>query len=131
MESEMRSACLKAAAKLGIGLSLLAAVIGIRLVTVTPDGVESEIEKLKLLDARIASESSPANSHAQEDEPGSDDSILSRLSAGAREHMPSSDSGRRDGDKLVSCQLDGTTQFTRADDCAMRGGDSTVITHER
>ena len=127
----MRHACSKAAAKLGIGLSLLAAVIGMRLMTAMPEGVESGVEELERLDERIAAESPAANSGAQEVEPAQDDSIVARLSAGVREHIPSSDSGLRDGDKLVSCRLGGNTQYTRADDCAMRGGDSTVISRER
>ena len=56
MRPELKSACLKAAAKLGIGLSLLVALIGIRLVTTTPEGVESGIKKLERLDSQLASE---------------------------------------------------------------------------
>jgi len=61
MEPEMKTACLKAGAKLGIGLSLLVAVIGIRLVTTTPEGIESGIEELERLDAQIAAEAAAAN----------------------------------------------------------------------
>jgi len=126
----MKSVCLKALAKLGIGLSLLAAVIGIRLATMNPEGVESGIHELERLEAQIASESGSANSRSSGAEAVPDDSIVSRISAGVRKHMPGSDSGSRDGDKLVSCHLDGRTQFMRADDCAMRGGDSTVVSRE-
>jgi hypothetical protein len=131
MEPEMKSACLKAAVKLGIGLSLLGAVIGIRLVTTTRDGVESGIKELERLDEQIASESISTNSGTREAEPAADDSIVSRLAAGVREHMPSSDSRSGDGDKLVSCRLGGSTHFMRADDCAIRGGESTVLSRER
>lgn len=131
MEPEMKSACSRAAAKLGIGLSLLAAVIGIRMLTTTPPGVESGIKKLERLDAQIASESTFANSETSDAEPSSGDSIVSRLSAGIQERMPSFDSRSRDGDKLVSCRLANGSHFMRADDCAMRGGESTIVTHDR
>lgn len=131
MKPEMKSACLKAGAKLAIGFSLLAAVIGIRMVTATPVGIESGIEELERLDVQIASESSSTNSRTPDAAPAADDSIAARLSADIREHMPSFDSRSDDGDKLVSCRLGGSTRFMRADDCAMRGGASTVVSHDR
>jgi hypothetical protein len=131
MEPEIKRACSKAAAKLGIGLSLLAAVIGIRLVTAMPEGIESGIEELERLEAQIGSESNSTRSETPDVDPASGDSIVSRLGAGMLEHMPDSDSGPRDGDKLVSCRLGASTHFMRAGDCSMRGGDSTIIKHER
>jgi hypothetical protein len=131
MKPEIKRACSKAAAKLGIGLSLLAAVIGIRLVTATPEGIESGVEELERLEAQIASESNSTRSETPDADPASGDSIVSRLGAGMLEHMPDSDPGPRDGDKLVSCRLGASTHFMRAGDCSMRGGDSTVIKHER
>ena len=116
----MKLACTKAGAKLGVGLSLLAAVIGIRLVTATPDGVESGIEELERLDAQIASEAATRDSEIPDAEPAAADSIVSRL-------RPDSASRSQDGEKMVSCRLSGTTHFMRADDCAMRGGASTVV----
>lgn len=131
MELEIKRACLKAAAKLGIGLSLLAAVIGIRLVTATHEGIESGIEELERLEAQMASESNSTQSETPDVGPASVDSIVSRLGEGMLEHMPDSDPGPPDGDKLVSCRLGASTHFMRAGDCSMRGGDSTVIKHER
>jgi hypothetical protein len=131
MEPEMKTACVKAAAKLGIGLCLLTAVIGIRLVTISTDGVESGIRELKRLDAQIASEPASASAPVLDAEPPADDGIVSRLSAGIRERMPGSDSRSRDGDKLVSCYIGGRTQFMRADNCAMRGGKSTDVSLDR
>ena len=131
MDAEMKTACLKAAAKLAIGLSLVTALIGIRLVTATPDGVESGIEELERLDAELTSESSTPNGDGSGDPTAAGDSILSRLSAGVRDHLPSSDSRSRDGEKMVSCLLGGRTQFMRADDCSMRGGQSTVVSRDR
>ena len=126
----MKTACLKAGAKLGIGLSLLAAVIGIRLVTTTPEGIESGIEELERLDAQIAAEAAAANAEIPEAEPTSEDSIASRLTAGIVEGSPGSDSRSQDADKMVSCRLAGSTHFMRADNCAMRGGESTVFSDE-
>jgi len=130
MEPEIKTACLKAGAKLGIGLSLLAAVIGIRLVTTTPEGIESGIEELERLDAQIAAETAAANAETPEAEPTSEDSIVSRLTAGIAEGGPGSDSRSEDADKMVSCRLVGSTHFMRADDCAMRGGEYTVFSDE-
>jgi hypothetical protein len=132
MEPEMKSACLKACAKLGIGLSLLVAVIGIRVVTTTPEGVESDIRELERLDAEIVSEAIAANPEASAAESAAvDDSIASRLSGGLHGLTSNSDSRSGDGDKLVSCRLDGRTHFMRADDCAMRGGRSTILSEDR
>lgn len=126
----MKTACLKAGAKLGIGLSLLAAVIGIRLVTTTPEGIESGIEELERLDAQMAAEAVVANAEITQAEPTSEDSIVSRLTAGIAEGSSGSDSRSPDADKMVSCRLAGSTHFMRADDCAMRGGESTVFSDE-
>jgi hypothetical protein len=129
MEAEMKRACLKASAKLAIGLSLLVAVIGIRLVTTTPEGIESEIQELERLDALIASE---ANLDAPEAESGAtDDSIGSVFSGALRETKPNNEVRSGDGDKLVSCRLAGRTHFMRANDCAMRGGKSTILSDDR
>jgi len=131
MEPEMKTACLKAGAKLGIGLSLLAAVIGIRMVTTTAEGVESGIKDLERLDAQIASESASTNANAPDTAPVPDDSIVSQLGAGIRERLPGGDPRSRDGDKLVSCRLGDSTHFMRADDCAMRGGASMIVSRDR
>jgi hypothetical protein len=132
MEPEMKSACLKAGAKLGIGLSLLAAVIGIRLVTTQPDGVESDIRELERLDAQLASEATAANPEAPAAKSTDvDDSIVSRFSRGIHDLKSNSDSRSRAGDKLVSCSLAGRTHFMRENDCAMRGGESTILSEDR
>ena len=128
MEAELKSACLKASAKLAIGLSLLVAVIGIRLVTTTPEGIESEIQELERLDALIASEPNP---DAPEAESGAmEDSSGPVFGGGLRETKPNNDVRSGDGDKLVSCRLAGRTHFMRANDCAMRGGKSTTVSDD-
>ena len=130
MEPEMKSAWLRTGMKLGIGLALIAAVIGIRMITATPDGIESGIAELERLDSQLAAEAAPSAAEKAATASDSDDegaSIVSRLSGG----MLGSDSGSRDGDKLVSCRVNGATQFMRADDCAMRGGESTLFDRPR
>ena len=81
----MRSAYWKASAKLGIGLILLAAIIGIRMVVATPEGVPAAIEKLDQLNAALAAESVERERSSAA---GATDSIVSRLSAGMLEHLP-------------------------------------------
>jgi hypothetical protein len=138
MEPEIKRAFLRASAKLGIGLSLVAAVIGIRIVTATSPGIESGIEELERLDARLAAESTTASSEpleagaARDGVAGSDGeaSVGSRMSATLRERLPTSQAETAQGDKLVSCDLRGKTHFMRADDCATRGGRSTVLPEE-
>jgi hypothetical protein len=131
MDEELKHALVKAGTKLGIGLALLAAVIGIRIVTATPRGVEAEIEELERIDRELAMESAAAPAAAEESAPsGAEPSMVSRLTGGLSEALEKSDAGPRDGDKLVSCRLGAGAQYMRADDCAMRGGRSTVFEDE-
>ena len=131
MEPELKKACVKAAAKLGIGLTLVVAIIGIRMVSVTPDGVPAAIEKLEALDKQIEAESASVGEAIAESGSASGNSIVSRLRAGVRDHLPGSKTKSEDGERLVSCRLAGRTQFMRADDCAVRGGESTDVAKKR
>ena len=137
MEPEIKTALVKAAAKLGIGLSLVVAVIGIRMISVSPEGVSASIEKLDDLEEEMAAEASHAISLEFADSPREivpDDSIASRLNSGFRERFSGLDSDARDSqarERLVSCRLGSSTQFMRADDCAMRGGQSTDVSRKR
>ena len=131
MEPELKKACVKAAAKLGIGLTLVVAIIGIRMVSVTPDGVPAAIEKLEALDKQIEAESASVGEAIAESGSASGNSIVSRLRAGVRDHLPGSKMKSEDGERLVSCRLAGRTQFMRADDCAVRGGESTDVAKKR
>jgi hypothetical protein len=130
MGEEIKRALVRSAAKLGIGLGLLAAVIGIRIVTATPRGVESEIAKLDRFEQATASETPDTASPAPAATPAESDSLVDRLSTTLREGLPKSDPGARDGDKLVSCRLATGMHYMRADDCATRGGTSTVFVDE-
>jgi hypothetical protein len=131
MEPELKKACWNAAVKLGIGLTLVVAVIGIRLVSVTSDGVPAAIEKLDALNDQLAEESAAGSPAASRTASESEGSIVARLSAGVREHFTSSNGKSRDGERLVSCRLSGRTQFMRADDCAVHGGASTDVGKSR
>lgn len=127
----MKSAVFKVGAKLGLGLGLIAAVIGIRIVTATPKGVEAEIAELDAVAAEtgvVANTPSVGEPRPNEQAPPS---LVSRLGAGMRERIPGSERSARDDDKLVSCRLGSGTQFMRAADCATRGGRSTVLEDDR
>jgi hypothetical protein len=131
MEPEMKTSLRKAAIKLGIGLTLVAAVVGIRMITVTPEGVPAAIEKLEQLDSEIAAEAAESERVGTASADGADESFVSRFGAGMRDHFPGSDSDSRAGERMVSCRLSGRTQFMRADDCAVRGGESTFLSNDR
>lgn len=131
MEPELKTAYWKAGAKLGIGLTLVAAVVGIRMISVTPEGVPAAIEKLEQLDSEIAAEAAENERAATALVEDGDESLVSRLGAGMREHLQDSDSGSPDGERMVSCRSNGRTQFMRADDCAVRGGESTFLSDDR
>jgi hypothetical protein len=137
MEPEVKRAFFKAGAKLGIGLSLLAAVIGIRILTATAPGIESGIEELDRLGAQMAREATQASSDRIEAGTRSGegdrdpDSLGSRMNAALRGHFPGSVAETHEGEKLVSCDLNGRMHFMRADDCASRGGRSTVFSDDR
>ncbi len=127
MEAEMKSACIRAAVRLGFGLSIVLALVGIRIVTATPDGVEAGIEELERLDAEIAAEAVVAPEEASVAETEAGGSIVSRFGEGVRDRITGTDDSSRDGDKLVSCRIGGRSHFMRAGDCAMRGGSSTIV----
>ena len=131
MEPEMKTSLWKAAAKLGIGLTLVAAVVGIRMITVTPEGVPAAIEKLEQLDSQIAAEAAASERAARASDEDADDSFASRFGAGMREQFSDSDSDSRNGERMVSCRVSGRKQFMRADDCAIRGGASTFLSNDR
>lgn len=131
METAIKSAVVNAGLKAAIGLSLVAGLIAIRLVSATPEGVKAGIEELERLDAQLSAESTGANSNGSSVATGGDESMVSKMTAGVRERMGASDSRTRDGEKLVSCVVSGRTHFMRADDCAMRRGQSSVIEPDR
>jgi len=133
MEAEIRSAWITAGVKLCLGLVLLCAVIGIRIVTASPQRAVEAVEAASP-DAepiRDQNEDPELRSHPQLEMAAEKSSVLARVVDEVREQLPGGPPASRDGDKLVSCRLDGRTQFMRADDCAMRRGTSRIIESDR
>ncbi len=108
MEAYLSKACWRAGTKLVAGLTVLGALVGIRIVTATPTGVEGEIAELARFEVEQASGA------ASDAEPGHAGS-LSDAGEAARE--------QGDLDRMVRCVLGGSLQFMRAADCATRGGE--------
>jgi hypothetical protein len=126
MESDMKAAWVKAGLKLGLGFLIVGAVIGIRVVTATPDGVEADIEEMERATQAAAVQATPAAPKARASEvlAGEGGSLVDRLSASIG---AGSAPQAQPGSKMVSCTLGGGTQFMTADDCAMRGGRAKVF----
>jgi len=128
MQSEIETAIKRAACKLGAGLLLLAALIGVRIVTATPAGIESEIAELERLESATAQSDQQASDPSVPDTAeGAEESgsLLSRLRPGGR--PSSAGAAAPDGERLVSCELGGGVQFMRGADCATRGGRATDL----
>lgn len=118
MEVDLSKACWRAGMKLAVGLAVLGAVVGIRIVTATPAGVEGEIAELERFDAEQARASA---TDALPDEAGSPTASASdgvQADTASAAVAPEAD----DLDRLVRCHVSGSQQFMRAADCAVRGG---------
>jgi len=132
MDSTIQRAIAMALAKLGLGLLLVAAVVGIRVVTVAPAGVEGDIEALErthaeAIRAQTGSAAEPVPDPQAEPEEG--DSLFSFFEGDAAEAdaLPERDA---DADRLVRCEIAGGLQFMRGADCAARGGRWTLVEDE-
>ena len=126
MEPELKRAMTRAGLKLGGGLALVAALVGIRVVTAEPASVAEGVAALERLEEELATETAEAGtvgrSRATATSPGVGRGVHTREAPVPR-RQPTSRS--QDADRLVSCSLGGTVQFMRAADCLSRGGDST------
>jgi len=133
MDSEMKTAWMKAGLKIVLGFVFVGAVIGIRIVSLTPNRAETGGESLERVEPVAVAETSRVapEAAAPEATPGRDASRMDRLSSRVREPLPDAAASSRDGDRMVSCRLLGRTQFMNADDCAMRGGRSTRLETKR
>lgn len=127
MEATLESAFKRAGLKFGGGLIFIVAIIGIRVVTATSAGIESEIAELEALESEIAAESVSMGRRVEPKEtpPVEDGSLASRLGATVRERLSGPTAAGPDADRLVSCSLANGIHFMRAADCATRGGRST------
>jgi hypothetical protein len=138
MQPEIRKACRRAGLKFGTGLVVIGAVLGIRVVTVEPRGVEDGIAELETIETELESASAPSartterpasttGERAVGDAPGF--RAATETEAGALASSPEPEPHA--GDALVSCRLRGSSQFMRAADCAMRGGRATPLADDR
>lgn len=120
MEAYLSKACWRAGTKLVAGLAVLGALIGIRIVTATPAGVEGEIAELERFEAEQASAA------ASDAAPGHAGSLSAAVPDGFETDAAEAGEATReqdDLDRMVRCVLGGSLQFMRAADCATRGGE--------
>jgi hypothetical protein len=118
MDAELRRAWRRAGIKAGGGLLGLAGLVGLRLISAVPAGLEADLAELEAVEAElyVASKAASAPASTTRTPEATGASTLERLWAAA---PPGSDP-----DRLVSCRLAGVVQFTRAADCLARGGES-------
>jgi len=130
MEAAIRSAWIKAGLKMGLGVFVVAAVLGIRVVSVGRLDDSSKIAGSgPVADALPVERAGIAKDEALGD---TEESSMRQVMTGMRERLPgSANAEARPGDRMVSCRIRGTTQFMTADDCAMRGGRSTLFESDR
>jgi len=117
----LKKAFRKAGFKLGGGLALVVALIGVRVITADPDGLDDEIAELERLQEELAADAAERGVEAP-DGPSAG-GLVARVSATLREHLPPSASSEPDPNRLVKCDLGSGIQFMRAADCQSRGGD--------
>jgi hypothetical protein len=120
MEAYLSKALIRAGAKLGVGLAVVGAVIGVRIVTVKPAGLEGDLAELERLEVSLATGDMPGAESAG----ASDATANGSGSASAEEPPPAAPSlaDTNDLDRMVRCDLGGGALFMRAADCATRGG---------
>lgn len=120
MEAYLSRALVRAGAKLAVGLAVVGAVIGVRIVSVTPAGIEGDLAELERLDAALAA----GDVTVAQSDPSSDAESQGSGSAEGDTLPTSAPSGidSNDLDRMVRCDLGGGAQFMRAADCATRGG---------
>lgn len=139
MDSEIHDAWRRAGLKLAIGSLLIAAAVGARIVLVTPtDPADpspgaSPAERGSLGDTReLVERVDTSAGETREDTRGSSETpreqeglLTGRLGAlgdSFKERLEGSAATAEDGDRIVSCRLQGVLQYMRADDCELRGG---------
>jgi len=129
----MKTAWMKAGLKIALGFAFVGAVVGIRIVSLAPSRTEADTPSLERLQPAALAETSRVAREvaAPSTVPGQEVARMDRLSSGPREQLPDVVPSSRDGDRMVSCRLVGRTQFMTADDCAMRGGRSTLLETKR
>jgi hypothetical protein len=120
MEPYLAKACRRAAIRLVGGGVVLITVVGLRIVTATPRGIEGEIAELERFEAQGASDPTTESGERGGVGPG-------RVDADEPLAAASPDAVRPRGvdpdpDRLVRCHFAAQSQFMRAADCQTRGG---------
>ena len=119
MDAYLQTALRRAGFKLGAGLAVIGALVGVRLVTATPEGIEGELAELERFEAELAAQPQPDEEQASaleaEAAPGLLDGLMDDGAASA-------DASGADPDRMVRCLLDAGLQYMGAADCGTRGG---------
>lgn len=125
MQAYLSKALWRAGTRLTLGLAVVGALVGIRIVTATPTGVEGEIAELERFEAEQAA--ADAGRVEETGDRGLDGALAPSAAARDSEPGPSEagteSSGGEDLDRMVRCLSGGNAQYMRAVDCATRGGD--------
>lgn len=124
MEPHLAKACRRAATKVVAGVAVLGAVVGLRIVTATPRGIEAELAELERFEAeRTAGAPAPASDSGETRRIADDPAEVADAEAGsAGADDPGWAASVDDPDRLVKCGFGTERQYTRAADCETRGG---------
>jgi len=129
----MQRAWRRAGLKLAIGSFAIAAAIGARIVLVAPEprAVAEAGERPSGTQGPTTTSPSSIREAGEDSFSGPDTALepqdpsldrLAGLTGSIRERLDDSGPERREGDRIVACRLQGASQFMRADDCELRGG---------
>ncbi|MEZ4290086.1 MAG: hypothetical protein R3E53_05905 [Myxococcota bacterium] len=140
MDEDLKRACLRAGIKLGVGLSVVAALVGLRIVTVTPSGLASDLAELEAVDRERAAEREDERASGDDSPPPAGAASparrtrrrLGRLESGLRGVLGESGTEvEPDAERLVACRLGERVEFMRAADCALRGGRGRTVAEKK
>ena len=115
MDANLKKAFRNAGIKLVGGLLIVGGLIGVRIVTADPDGIQAQLAELEAVEEEMVSD---AADRGESPAPVADDSLMARV----RSMLPGGAADGPDLDRLVSCRLGVGVQFMRAGDCRSRGG---------
>jgi hypothetical protein len=125
MQAYLSKALWRAGTKLALSLAVVAALVGIRIVTATPTGVDGEIAELERFEAELATADAGTVATAG-DRAGNASTASSAPERDSEPDAPDAGTARADAqdlDRMVRCLAGGSAQYMRAADCATRGGD--------
>ncbi|MBY0397638.1 MAG: hypothetical protein K2X91_14385, partial [Thermoleophilia bacterium] len=117
MDAYLSKACWRAGAKLVAGFAVIGALVGIRIVTATPTGLDADLEELERLDAELAAGGASSRdgqgASMADGEPGNAVPRAMGAAAGTGSE-PGPGGAGADLDRMVRCEVAGRTQFMRA-----------------